>query len=377
MATGVVPKLPDTKGLDPAQMSFTQSYKSGALKDPLVHYNHINRILTDYSIIAGAGGSNAVNRIFTSRTVFSAAATGAWQLPTAVQLLTELYATVYGALFPKRATAFLGQSFEATARFRNDTAADITITTNTGLTLVPSPITIPAGSSVILIFEVVGSTFATAAFNVYVENGGAGASSTSVTIIAEPALTAVNTGINEWTIGVSGPAQDYTVTNEILSWDPVNEVFETRGVINQQTAILNFQGGPVQPLTLAYDEVLWPVATVPAAIATYAAGTGIATIVKPGPYQINAAFSSVAMTAGPLGQPIPPTGMPATERGSAILLANGAPLYEIGWGDEGIGNGSVRLNLAVGDTLQWVAGQSGGALSDIEVGSYWNFGPIF
>lgn len=186
MATGIVPYIPDER-YDPSFVRPAEKYTTGITKDPLNHYNHLGRVLTDIDISVAGPGNIPSAGLFASRVVFTAAATGAWALPTAVSLLTEIQSTVFGSLFPKR-YAELGQSFEVVTTFRNDTAAAVTIGPNTGLNVVPNPITVPAGSSIRVVFEVLGSTYDTAAFNVYVEDSGSGANAPNVT------LTSAGTG---------------------------------------------------------------------------------------------------------------------------------------------------------------------------------------
>ena len=194
MATGIVPYLPDERH-DPSFVRPAEKYTTGIEKDPFNHYNHLGRVLTDIDISVAGPGNIPSAGLFASRVVFTAAATGAWALPTAVSLLTEIQSTVFGSLFPKR-YAELGQSFEVVTTFRNDTAAAVTLGPNTGLNVVPNPITIPAGSSVDVIFEVIGSTHDTAAFNVYVEGSGGGANAQNITITSDPALVVTNPVLN-------------------------------------------------------------------------------------------------------------------------------------------------------------------------------------
>jgi hypothetical protein len=376
MATEIVPFLPDER-YDPSFVKPAEKYQCGALKDPLVHYNQVSRILTDLVIGAGAGGVLTAPGVFGSRVVFNGTSSGAWQLPTAIALLTEINSSVFGALFPKRTDA-LGQSYEVLALFRNDTNAQISLTTNTGLTLHPSPLLIPANSSIRVIFEVVGSTYATAAFNVYVENGGGGANApNSINITTNPALTVALTG-NTYNIGINGPINNVAATNLELAWNPTLMTFETRGVIQEQWFDLFFGTvGDTQALTTTYATVLWPRSVLNAAVATYNAGTGVLTIVKPGPWVFGLLGSTLTVPTNPAGLTPALGTVPSGQRVSLILTRNNQTIMEVSVGDEGLNSGCLVFNLSVGDALKVVAAQSGGTLTALLPGTYWTGGPLY
>ena len=356
MATYTVPRNPETRFADPSIMSYARIYKDGALVEPLVHYNYDGRILTDERTLAGAGGILTATGMFTSRNVFGVAATGNWQLPTAVQILTEIESEIYGPLFPKQPfVTFLGQSAEFTTSFRNDTAAFINLTTNTGLTLVPSPIPIPPGSNVRLVFEVIDGRFATAAINVYVENGGSGAATPlNLTYNVNPLFHNV-------------------------SWDPVTMALYERGPISDSVAIVIAGGN--QLITGVYVPVTnWANFFMPAQTATFAVGTGTITVVKPGPWTISARFTLITLLVQDYTglAPSAPSALPAGDNVSVILQKNGTSFIELRIGDEGIASSTFSIDLNTGDTLQWVVAQTGaGPFQSLRVGSAWyNLAPL-
>lgn len=350
MATFIVPRNPETRFADPSIMSYARIYKDGALVEPLVHYNYDGRILTDERHLAGAGGVLTATGMFTSRNIFGTAATGNWQLPTAVQILAEIESEIYGPLFPKQPfVTFLGQSAEFTTTFRNDTALFINLTTNTGLTLVPSPIPIPPGSNVRLIFEVVDGRFATAAINVYVENSGGGS--------ATPLNLTYNTN----------------TSFENVSWDPVTMQLYERGPISDSWEAVLFT--TPQLITGLYVPVTgWSVFFMPALTATFAPGSGTLTIVKPGPWTISARFTLITLVVQDYTglAPSVPSTLPAGQNVSLILQRNGTSFTEMRIGDEGIASSTFTINLNTGDTLQWLVAQTGGApFQTLRVGSAW------
>lgn len=373
MATAIVPYQPE-RNTDPSLTNNDVLWKTGALKEPLVHYSQESRILSEVIYNnAGVNGALVSPSIFGGRTIFSGATSGNWQLPTAAALLQELR-SIYGDFAQK----LNNQSFEAKADFINSSPNPINLTTNTGLTLTPSPIILNSLSNIVLIFEVVGSTHDTAAILVRVEgSGGAANAPPSITITTDPALTVTQVG-NNFNIGINGPVNNVASSNLEIAWNPTLQTFQTRGIISQQWFDLNFLASPGQLMTATYAALVWPVAfSVPAAVATYNNTTGVLTIVKPGPWVICAHLATVALKPAPTGQTVLATGVPAGERVSATLLYNGVGFIEIAVGDEGCNGDAFVFNFGVGDTLQWVAAQTGGTFASIVSGSAWTGGPLY
>ena len=154
--------------------------------------------------------------------------------------------------------------------------------------------------------------------------------------------------------------------------------FQTRGIESNQWFDRNFNGFPAQAVTLLYAPILWPNnVSMPASIATYNAATGTITIVKPGPWCVCTNVTTVPLKISPTGTAVLPTGVPAGERVSVVVIYNGQGFVEFGIGDEGANGDSFVYNFAVGDTLQWVVGQTAGALASVALGSSITGGPMY
>lgn len=365
MATALTPYVPDPLYSDPSTIAFQKMYITGIIKDPLVHYNHLSRILIDTVHAAGAGGVLLAPAIFSSRNVFNAAATGAWQLPTAALLLEELYLGVFGGLFPKRGVADDFQSYEALAYFRNDTALPITLTTNTGLTLFPSPITIPANSSVNLIFEVVGSTFATAAFNVYVDGSGSGANApSSIIVAATGGLQSVLVG-NTYTISPAlTETYSFTATGPVY-YNPATNTLSYFG-LNNQRSMGGSPTGPASATTTMQTLVGMGsnVTSPPNPWFSYVAATGIYTMTVAQDVSITA--TSVSNALATLGVTVGGTSpAPANIVGSLTMtiVRNGLIIAQTSSISNTISINLENYPVAAGDTLQIQVGISTGTLT--------------
>lgn len=362
MATALTPYTPDPLFSDPSTLGFQKMYLTGIMKDPIVHYNHLSRILTDKVTAAGAGGVLTAAGIFSTRNVFNAAATGAWQLPTAVLLLTELYSGVFGGLFPKRLVADDFQSYEALATFRNDTAAAITLTTNTGLTLFPSPITIPANSSVNLIFEVVGSTFATAAFNVYVDGSGGGANApSSIVVAATGGLQSILTG-NTYTVSPNlAEAYSFTTMGPVY-YSPSTNTLSYFG-LNDERSMGGSPNAPASATTTmtTLSGMGSNVTSPPNPWFSYVAATGIYTFSVAQNVSITATSVSDAAAGATFGGAAP---NPAAIVGSLtmIIVLNGLVIAQTNSISNTISINLENYPVPAGSTLQIQVGISTGTL---------------
>jgi hypothetical protein len=255
------------------------------------------------------------------------------------------------------------------ALFRNDTNAQISLTTNTGLTLHPSPLLIPANSSIRVIFEVVGSTYATAAFNVYVENGGGGANAPNSIVVAANGGLVSNLSGNTYTVSPDlQQAYGYTTTGPVVYNDTTNTL-STFGTWSQRD-IGGSLSGPSTVTTTMQNIIVAGNVTTP--WASYNGSTGVLTATVAQNVDISASVisSSVVVTAGGTNPTVTPPGgtlfMTIVKNGLVVATSTST-------------SGTISINLtnytvAAGDTLSVQVGISTGTMTAAGGGGYLHFG---